>query len=208
MKTPNHVWVKYPKMFEDKIQLKSGLVLDKINDYKPEWHATLFGEISDLAPFIHPSLKIEDELQVGDRIYFHYLVADEKNIHEQDGEKFLRVPVYKIFCVVRDGQIIPYGGFVLAKPVYSDDVSEVDVDGKKIMAKVSASGLVTSVEVTYKKDCSKIYFIGKPLRDAPDLGVVPGDEVMMHKNSHAEYEIEGEKYHIYEQQDLLCIISK
>lgn len=208
MKTPNHVWVEYPKMFNDKIETKSGLILSKVNDYKPEWHAILHGNIVSLSPFNHPALRFDDELFFGDKIYFHYLVAIEDNIHEQDGRKFLRVPLYKIFCVVRDGVIIPYGGFVLAKPVYSDDISEVDVDGKKIMAKVSASGLVTTTEVSYNKNTSVVCHIGKPLKGDPDLGVVPGDKVMMHKNSHAEYEIEGDTYHIYEQQDLLCIISE
>lgn len=208
MKTPNHVWVKYPKMFNETIETKSGLILSKINDYKPEWHAILHGEVAVLAPKISDDFRIQDEIQLGDRVYFHYLVANPDNILEEDGEKFLRVPIYKIFCLVRDGVIIPYGGFVLAKPVYSCDISEIDVDGKKIVAKLSASGLVTTTEVSYNKNMSIIHHIGKPLRDAPDLEVAPGDKVMMHKNSHQEYEIEGEKYHIYEQQDLLCIISE
>lgn len=208
MKTPNHVFVRYPKMFNETIETKSGLILSKINDYKPEWHAILHGEVAVLAPHISPTLNIDDDIQIGDKVYFHYLVADQDNLHEQDGVQYLRVPVYKIFCVVRDGVIIPYGGFVLAKPEYSCDISEIDVDGKKIMAKLSPSGLVTTTEVTYNKNMSIVHHIGKPLKNAPNLGVKQGDKVMMHKNSHAEYEIEGEKYHIYEQQDLLCIISE
>ena len=208
MKTPNHIWVKYPKMFNETIETKSGLILSKINDYKPEWNAILNGEVAVLAPHISPTLGIDDEILIGDRVYFHYLVADEENILEEGGEKYLRVPVYKIFCLVRAGKIIPYGGHVLAKPVYSDDIQDVDVDGKKVMAKVTKSGLVTEVNVGYIKNSSEVFHIGKPLKGEPELGVEPGDIVVMDKHSHNEYEIEGETYHIYEQRDLLCITSK
>jgi co-chaperonin GroES (HSP10) len=204
MKTPYHVWVEYPKMFEDTIETKTGLILSKVNDYKPEWHAILHGMV-----FTPPTkTKIKQEILPGDKIYFHYLAADEEEImtHPDNGRKMLRVPESSIFCIVREGKIIPYGGHVFAKPMYSDDIQEVEVGGKKIMARVSASGLVTSTQVSFIKNSTVVKYIGESL-DGEDLGVRPGDTVVMEVNSHKEYEIEGEKYHVFEQSDILCIIS-
>jgi co-chaperonin GroES (HSP10) len=204
MKTPYHTWVEYPRMFEETIETRTGLILTKVNDYKPEWHAILHGIV-----FAPPSkTKIKQELLAGDKIYFHYLAADEEEIasHLGNGRKMLRVPESSIFCIVRKGEIIPYGGHVLAKPMYSDDIQEVEVDGKKIMARMSSSGLVTSVEVSFIKNSTVVKHIGEPL-DGEYLEVKAGDTVVMEINSHKEYEIEGEKYHIFEQSDILCIIS-
>jgi co-chaperonin GroES (HSP10) len=201
MKTPFHVWVDYPSTFEETIETKTGLILTKVNDYKPEWHAILHGEV--LTP---PSkTRMDQELILGDKIYFHYLAADEEQIikHPDSGRRVLRVPEGSVFCIIRDGKIIPYGGHVLAKPIYSEDIKEIEVEGKKIMARMSASGLVTSTEVSYVKNSSTVHFIAEN-----DLGVNPGDVVVMDNHSHNEYEIEGETYHIYEERDMLCIISK
>jgi co-chaperonin GroES (HSP10) len=204
MRTPYHAWVEYPKMFEETIETRSGLILAKVNDYKPEWHAILHGEVYS------PPTKtnIKQEILPGDKIYFHYLAADSEEMmtSPDNGRKMLRVPESSIFCIVRNGEIIPYGGHVFAKPVYSDDIQEVDVDGKKIMARVSNSGLVTSTQVSFIKNSTIVKHIGPPLH-GDDLGVVPGDMVFMEPNSHKEYEVEGEKYHIFEQSDILCIIS-
>jgi len=203
MNTPYHTWVEYPKMFKDTIETKTGLILAKVNDYKPEWNAILHGIV-----FTPPSkTKIRQEIFPGDKIYFHYLSADEQEmmIHPENGRKMLRVPESSIFCIVRNGEIIPFGGHVLAKPIYSEDIKEIDVDGKKIMARVSDSGLVTSTEVSYIKNSSKVCYIGDSL-NGEDLGVKAGDTVVMEINSHKEYEIEGENYHIYEQTDMLCTI--
>lgn len=202
MKTPYHVWIEYPEMFEKTIETKSGLILAKVNDYKPEWHAILHGIIA----FESPKSNINQKLSVGEKIYFHYLAADEEEMYKLDGKRYLKVPEESIFCVIRDGEIIPYGGHVFAKPIYSDDIKEVDVDGKKIMAKVSASGLVTSTAVSYIKNSTTVVHIG-PSLNGEDLGVRPGDRVVMEQNSHKEYDIEGEKYHIYEQSDILCVIT-
>jgi len=207
MKVKNHVWVEYPKMYDDEIQMGS-IILKKDVSYKPDWNKKLHGIITHLAPQISNALGIQDDLEVGDKIYFHYLVSDEDHILEVDGKKYLRVPVYKIFCYVRDGQITAFGGYVLAKPLFDDDIEDVEVEGKKIKAKMSESGLVTSLEVDHRKNVSVIHHIGKPLADQPELDCKAGDQVFMLVKSEHRYEIEGVEYFIYEQENITAVLEE
>lgn len=210
MKTPNHVWVKYPKMLENTIQHGS-LVLDFVPDFKKEWHSILKGIVHsapDKNDFgIQEKLTEEWAFIGGDLIYFHYLMADEEKMLKEDGENYLRVDMDKIFCYVRDGKIVPYGGYVLAKSIFDDNVEEVEVGGVKIPAKIGASGLVTSLDVSFRENLSKICYIGLPLEQEEALEVLPGDIVVMEKLSHHKYTIEGIEYFVFNQSDILAKIQ-
>jgi co-chaperonin GroES (HSP10) len=204
MKTPNFIWIKYPKQLENTIQHGS-LILDFVPHYKPEWHSILKGEAHSIPE--KNDLGIVDILIPGDTIYFHYLSADEENMHKEDGVNYLRIPMHKIFCYVRDGKIIPYGGHVLAKSVFDEDVEEVEVDGKKIPAKLSKSGLVTSLDVSFRENLSKVCYIGQPLEWDEPLEVVPGDIVIMEQLSHHKNIIENIEYFVFSQSDILAILQ-
>ena len=127
---------------------------------------------------------------------------DDQNIFEHEGKLMIRVPLEKVFCYVREGQLFAHKDYVLSLPVYDDNIEEVDVDGKKAIVKVSQSGLVISTDVSHKKNWSKIHFIGEN-----DMDLSSGDTVFMRKNNHHKYEVEGAWYHIFEQDQILAKIE-
>ncbi len=200
MITPNYVWVDYPKDRKEEVKV-GGICLFQDNTYRPEWHLILHGTVVSVPERFH--YPVQEKIRVGDKIYFHYLVPGAENQHD----KKLRVPIEQVFCYVRDGQITMVGGHVLAKAVWDEDIQDVDVDGKTIKARVSDSGLVTSVNVDYRKNLSKVYHIGLPLKNSPELDCKAGDEVFMKKFSQQKYEIEGEEYFVFTQKELLCVIA-
>lgn len=204
MHTPNHVWIKYPKMLEDKIQHGS-LILDFDPSYKPEWNSILHGEVFSVPE--KNDFRIQDKLQVGDKVYFHYLEADEENMLEEDGNNYLKIAMNNIFCYVRDGKIIPYGGYVLSKSIYDDDVEQVEVDGAIIPAKLSKSGLVVDIDIDHRENFSKIHYIGLPLAGEETLDVSIGDVVAMESQCHHKYEIEGIEYFVFHQEHLMAVVD-
>lgn len=202
MNTPNHIWILYPKMLENTIQ-SGNLILDFVPDYHPEWNLILKGDVHSVPE--KNDFRITDKLALGDTVYFHYLISDEENMIKEDGKNYLRIPMDKVFCYVRDGKITPYGGYVLAKSVFDNDVEEVDVDGKKIPARVAPSGLVTSLDVSFKINLSKVCYIGQPLDGDELLEVSPGDVVVMEKMAQHKYKIENIEYFVFHQEDILAI---
>jgi len=207
MFTPNHVWVRYPKQLENKISHGS-LILDFDPSFHPEWNLILKGVVHS-APetndFGIQEKLIEDwEFVVGDTIYFHFLIADEENMIKENGENFLRVPMNQIFCYVRENKITCYGGYVLAKSIFDDDVEQVEVEGKMIPAKLSASGLVVDLDISFRENLSKIVHIGLPLQGEEELGVVPGDIIVMESQNHHKYTIEGIDYFVFHQSDIIA----
>jgi len=207
MRTPNHCWVRYPQQLENKISHGS-LILDFDPSFHPEWNLILKGvvhsapETNDFG--IQEKLFEDWDFLPGDTIWFHYLAADEENMIKENGENYLRVPMNQIFCYVRSGKITCYGGYVLAKSIFDDDVEQVEVEGKMIPAKLSVSGLVTDLDISFRENLSKIVHIGLPLEGEEELGVVPGDVVVMEKCSHHKYKIENEDYFVFHQEDILA----
>lgn len=207
MRTKNYVWVRYPKQFENTIQHGS-LTLYLDSSYSPEWHSVLHGVVHS-APetndFGIQEKLIEDwEFVVGDTIWFHYLASDEDQMHKENGENYLRVPMNQIFCYVRSGKITCYGGYVLAKSIFDDDVEQVEVEGKMIPAKLSTSGLVTDLDISFRENLSKVVHIGLPLKGEEELGVVPGDIVVMDKMNHHRYKIENVDYFVFHQSEIMA----
>ena len=207
MRTKNHIWVLYPQQFENKAQHGS-LTLYLDTSYSPEWHSILKGvvhSVPETNDFGIQEKLIEDwEFVVGDTIYFKYLVADEENMLKEGGENFLRVPMNDIFCYVRKGQIFTYGGHVLAKSIFDDDVEQVEVEGKMIPAKLSKSGLVTDLDISFRENLSKIAYIGLPLEGDEELDLAPGDVVVMESHCHHKYIIEGAEYFVFHQQNIMA----
>lgn len=204
----DHVWVEYPKTYKDEINHGS-LVIWKDTSYKPEWNVIQHGTV------VQPSngktmienRNIIDETQIGDRIYFSYSIPEAGDeFHEEEGERYMRVPLWAIYCTVRNGKIMPMGSCVLTKPIYEDH-EEVEVGGKIIRARMK-NGLVTGIDITHDKRFTKIAHIGMPLEGEPELGIKSGDTVMMESDCDNELEIEGEKYFVMKQENILILYEQ
>lgn len=204
----DHVWVEYPQTYKDEAR-HGNLVLWKDTSYKPEWNVIQHGTVvqPSQGSIMLENRGIIDETQIGDRIYFNYAIPEAGDeFYEENGKRYMRVPLWAIYCAVREGRIIPIGSHVLTKAIYEEH-EEVVVDGKTIRARVT-NGLVTGIDVTHDKRFTRIAHIGTPLKGGVDLGLKGGEKVMMESNCDNELEIEGHKYFVMKQENILCTISE
>lgn len=204
----DHIWVSYPKTYKDEIK-QGGLVLWKDTSYKPEWNVIQHGTVVQPSQGISmfENKNIIDESQVGDKIYFNYAIPSSGDEFHGEGDgRCMRVPLWAIYCIVRDGQIIPFGSHVFTKAIYEEH-EEFEVDGKTVRGRVR-NGLVVSVDVTHDKRYTRVVHIGTPLEGEEDLGIVKDEVVVMESECDNEIEIEGQKFFVMKQENILCSISK
>jgi co-chaperonin GroES (HSP10) len=106
----------------------------------------------------------------GDKVYFHYLVINDKNYMGKDGDfKLFRADYTSLICKI-DGakhfeNIIPLNGYVLAEKKFDPDTKVVDVDGHDIRVKLTGSGLVAEI----KEDAEPMLGYVRHREDHPHL---------------------------------------
>ena len=173
--------------------------------FNPTHHARIYGIVEAIPAgkcYNEEGFEIEQEVRVGDKVYFHFLTtSDENNCIYGNSYK---VPYYWIFCVVRDGNILPVSGWTLCSQVVEDDdeFKSVEVGGKTMQATLSGSGLVTSIQKKKSVKFAKLSYIGKPLVNHKKLDVSQGDTVVLAKNSNFINKIEGVDYFTVRQSDI------
>jgi len=72
------------------------------------------------------------DLQVGDKVYFHYLTVDPNNLVEVDGKDYYQVDYFNIFCYKRDGEMHMTNEWCLVEPV--EDVVGTHYEGTSIIS--------------------------------------------------------------------------
>jgi co-chaperonin GroES (HSP10) len=201
----NNVLVAVDREWNDEIQGKNGIVgITFENDIERARGAVTKGVVVALprATSNHYLLsRIRDKVLVGDTIYFHFNSIHEDTRVELSIEErpYYSVPMWSIFCVIRDGQIIMFGGRVLCHAKYDEDV--VDEGGIKV--KKTKSGIITNINVTHNLKEAVLRHIGNPLAGQPILPVKSGDTIMYDTDADMEFEVEGHKYLCMTQEDLL-----
>lgn len=174
--------------------------------FNPTHYARIYGKVVAVPNgkcYNEEGLEIEKEVQVGDKIYFHYLVTnDEINcIHGN----YYKVPYYWVFCRVIDGNILPVGSWTLCSPIVEkeDDFQTIDVGGRKVNGVLSKSGLVTNLYKEPSVKYATLMHIGKPLVNSKELDVSSGERVILEKNSNFKNKIEDFDYYTVRQSDIL-----
>jgi co-chaperonin GroES (HSP10) len=153
---------------------------------------------------------IVPEVQVGDKIYFHYLTIDKSNeLTGEDGCTYYKLRYNNIFCVVRDGRIIPIGGYILLESVYDDDVEKlpetITEKGERLnamMVKRSKTGIIIDHHVKPKAVEGIVRHVGTPLR-VNRCEIAPGHVVAFELNSDLKVPIEGKEYYVIPYRDIL-----
>lgn len=199
----NTVIVEVGKTLEDTVTF-GDMTLHIDPEFNPTHHARIFGRViatPEGRTWDEENNTINDKVEAGDLIYFHYLVTiNESNCIYGN---YYKVPYYWIFCSVRNGNILPVGGWTLCEPTVEAEYDTVDVGGKKMQATLSTSGLVTSVFKTPSVDVAKLAYIGKPVGDEDEFEAKSGDKVILAKNSNFINKIEGKDYYTVKQQYIL-----
>jgi len=174
--------------------------------FNPTHYARIYGKVIAVPNgkcYNDEGVEVEQELKVGDKVYFHYLTTNnEENCIYGN---YYKVPYCWIFCRVVDDRILPVGGWTLCRELVleEDEFETIEVNGKKINGIMSQSGLVTSVYKTPSTRYATLEYIGKPIKDFGELGINSGDRVLLANNSNFKNKIEGFDYFTVRQSDIL-----
>lgn len=143
---------------------------------------------------------VQDTVEVGDLLYFHFnaITPDSRVDLKILDKPYYLVCMEHIFAIVRNGQILMYGGRVLAEPIYDEDIQ--DLGGLKV--KKTASGVIKELNVGHNLKKARLTHIGNPLTDQPKTKVSPGDIIYYEQDADFENEIEGKKYFCMIQEDI------
>ena len=227
------VYLKVEKEREDRIGAL-GLVLD--TRYEHGEHNRIWGTVVSVpkklsdAPLLYlkeeigfpyprnPEFKfvtladINPIVKEGDKVYFHFnTISEDNRLKEYFADihsKIFKVRYDDIMCVVREGNIIMVGSWVLVDKVFDPDVKEVEVNGHMVMAKTTGSGLVTEIGVKPRPLAGTVVHIGDPFLCDEELEIVSGDQVLFTKESDWVNTIEGKEYYVMRQRDIIAKYEK
>lgn len=131
----------------------------------------------------------EVEVKEGDKVYFHYFsICDNNWMGYHHGIKLYKVMYDMIYCIIREGKLIPCNKNVFIEPYYDESYQEIDLGHFKTRAKTNETGLVTSV------------------KDEPEVqkGWLNGERVIFRPKRDNIRKIEGKEYYVMKEWDVLA----
>lgn len=132
------------------------------------------------------------DVKVGDIVYFHFNAINRDSRLDEMDDKIHHILYDHLFCTVDEGQIRMINSRVLCEPLYEEGVE----DGVR-----TKNGLVVEVNVGHDPKRAVLRHIGNPL----EVDAKPGDIVHYEKNADFENWIEGKKYFVMFQDDLIAV---
>ncbi|MFT6880877.1 MAG: co-chaperonin GroES (HSP10) [Arcticibacterium sp.] len=206
-----NIIVKLEKHLEDQVEYgKLNLHIDP--EFNPTGYTRIFGSVvavPSVKPFYVPNvynpedkLYIKPEVEVGDKIYFHYMQSHNDVNHMEDN--MINVPYEKAICVIREGKIKAISGWIIGEILYKGATESTEVLGHKIDALVSKSGLITATKKEPRKDVSRVVACSG-YQDLPSE-VKPGDLIRGEKGIHMTNNIEGKEYYCFLEENVLAIL--
>lgn len=164
------------------------------------------------------------EVEVGDRVYFHYnCLLNIENFcwREPDGQLVYQIHYQNMFCAVRqphaydDGllrEIVMLNGYVLVSKV-RDLQEEFDVGGAKVSGRMNGKLLLIENEEDVKGNTKAKYLSGILEHVGTSVGeveydIAQGARVLFRPNSQFENEIEGKTYYVMRQWDLVAVLGE
>lgn len=236
----NYVIFKTDVMFNDKASFKgvNGETIQLDPSFDPQKHVRTYGEVvslpanlrknpimqehrgspppSDSSPFEYRFVSdVSQDLQIGDRIYFHFNTIAMRNCVKEEGKHpnrtwYFRVSYEQIICAVRGGQIIPISSYVLVDPDFEswDDIlipvmSQLkDAEGNPI-PKPKDQWLQKKVRPEYKYLTAFVRHVGNPL-NGDKCEVEVGQKIWYRRNADWTNNIEGRDYFAIRQRHIIA----
>lgn len=152
--------------------------------------AQTYGEIIAICDKRTGGLPVE--VEVGDKVYFHFNAINANSRLDAMDDKIHHILYDHLFCAVRDGNIVMLNSRVLCEPLYEEGVE----NGVR-----TKNGLVVEINVGHDSKRAVLRHIGNP----PEVDAKPGDIVHYEKNADFENIIEGTKYFVMFQDDLIAV---
>ncbi len=146
---------------------------------------------------------IEQQVQVNDLVYYHFLSIEEENRVKVAGEKVYKIPYNNILCVVRDGQIIATSGHVLVEAIYPDNAVDI---GNNVKGFISKSGIVTQIGVNYTMQEGIVKHVCLPFK-GDEICFAEGDHIVFKRFGDWIVNVEGKDYFIIKYNDIEAIIE-
>lgn len=159
----NKIFVQIEKKFQDEVVTDSGITLYKDTSYHQEENSTTFGTVV-ATPLSVDKGNVSDDflhnVQEGDKLYFNFnVVLDDDNLLEWEGKEYWMVDYWNAIAVVRDGEIIPVGNYILIDPLKEEikssliEIPDFAKEKEKNRGKVFASNhpsIPVGAEVEYE----------------------------------------------------------
>ena len=236
----NYVIFRTDTMFNDKVQFEGlkgeTLVLDP--SFDPQRHVRTYGEVvslpaqltkrpimqehrgspapSDSSPYSYKYVSdVSEELQIGDRIYFHFNTITMKNCVKEEGEHpnrvwYFKVSYEQIVCAIRNGQIIPISSYVLVDPDFEnwDDIlvptyTMLKDEQGNFIPKPKEQWIQKKVRPEYKYLTAFVRHVGTPLKgDKCEIEV--GQKIWYRRNADWMNTIEGKDYFAIRQRHIVA----
>lgn len=188
----NHLMIKLDPE-NNVIKTPGGLTLHIDTSFEPEKHTVVTGTVEAMPPrLIWKELpwKTENELQIGDKVVMYYMAVmncmakEQRRYVREMGRTYIFLKYSNIYAAIRDGQIIPINGYILAEPM-------PDPWQEKRKKEALAKG-IELVELDTKSNKNVVFarlvHVGKPIelyREGhlcdDNIDVAPGDEVILKK---------------------------
>ena len=115
MQSPTRIIVQVDKKFND--TSKGGLFID--TTYKPEHYVNISGRVAAVPKRLPKDFARDGyyaTVEVGDKLYFHYLVVLDPDCHLYDN--YYIVDYFQALATVKpDGKILPVGEHILIEPM-------------------------------------------------------------------------------------------
>jgi hypothetical protein len=97
---PNHLLVKIDRKYQDEIVTEGGHKLFVDTRFRPEWHATINGRVVEAPERLslpQPWKGLAPEVEVGDEVYFSYLVLFDRQHRDNFEDVFFESPFPDVF---------------------------------------------------------------------------------------------------------------
>ncbi len=178
---------------DDAGKVKLGNIEIQIDtDFNKYHHSVQCGEIAYCPMKISNEFIVDFELKPGDKIYFHHFTVAPGNEYIVNGEKLYKCHYRDMYCVVRDGKIIPVQDYVFLTPIKE---SEENFKSK--------SGLWLKPEAANIPMEGKVEFSCK---SAESQGIEIGHRVRYLKDSDYDLKVEGQMYYIMRAKRIIALV--
>ena len=210
----NNFYVKANMRDVEILPTKSGVLIYADVDFAKDSNAVQVGTIAACPKVIvdtyYKKFVKDVELKVGDKIYFHHSVVQNNQKHkperyhieESTGDRLYICPYELIYCVVRDGVIIPLEDFIFCSEV--KETKEELINPKFFQKEVFES---KQIPILSKKleQVAMVEVINK--RVSKEIDVKKGDKIFIMKDSDYGIRIEGIDYFRIMARNILAVVE-
>jgi len=146
------------------------------------------------------------EVEVGDVIYFHISGNDREYTWVMyEKELYLKIDYQHIICSVRNGEIIPIGGYTMLDEYYGDGVVKEKIGGYGVYVK--NIGLIAIPVLKPLENTGIVKHVGTPLAGL-ECELKTNDKVVFEDKHAIPKTIEGKDYLVLYQHEILMVMDE